>query len=105
MAVLTVITHKVNPGRRQDFLNRQAEVKKILERHGGKVRYWQSDLAGENTGRVSLATEFDDYAAWAKFREALEADSEYQAFLARGRADTNPPSTILSFSSASEVAL
>ena len=29
MAVLTVITHKVNPGRRQDFLTRQAEVKKL----------------------------------------------------------------------------
>ena len=105
MAVLTVITSQVHPGRRQDFLTRQAEFKKFLERHGGKVRYWQSDLAGENTGRVSMTGEFDDYAAWAKFREALQADSEYQAFLARAQADANPASTRVSFSSATEVVL
>ncbi len=105
MAVLIVNTHQVHPGRRQDLLNNLAENKKNFERLGAKVRIWSSDLAGENTGRVSVALEFDDYAAWAKFRQAQGADSDWQALGARRRSDTNRPSTFVSSSSATEVVL
>ena len=105
MAVLIVNTHQVHPSRRQDLLDRLAENKKNFERLGAKVRIWSSDLAGENAGRVSVALEFDDYAAWAKWRQAQQADSEYQALTARRQAAANPPSTIVSRASATEVAL
>ncbi len=105
MAVRMIFTFQVHPGRRKDFLTRQAELKKLAERHGAKTRYWQSDLAGQNSGNVSSVSEFDDYAAFAKFRDALYADPEYQAFLERVQADPNPPATMVARASANEVIL
>ena len=105
MAVLLVTTYQVHAGGRQEFLKNLAELKKLAERHGAKWRAWQSDLAGANAGRVSATTELDDYAAYARWRDAMAADSEYQAFLARFQANTDPPITIVSRASATEVLL
>ena len=83
MAVAQVFQFRIRPGRNQEFNAQVAEAKKIQERLGGRVRVWQATAAGPNTGLVSYVVEHQNLAAFAGFSDKLQADSEWQAFVAK----------------------
>ena len=96
MAVATVATFQVLPGKNQQFQALIAEAKKHHERLGGRVRIWTATIAGENSNNVLYVIEHDDIVAFANFTEKTNADSEWQAFIAKALAD--PSSTWVSSS-------
>jgi hypothetical protein len=101
VAVATVATFQVLPGKNQQFQANVAEGKKLHERLGGRVRVWQATIAGENSNSVLYVIEHDDLAAFANFTQKAAADSEVQAFTAKIQA--NPSATWVSSSLVTEV--
>ena len=83
MAVATVTTFQVRPGRNVEFMAQVAEGKKNHERLGGRVRVWMSTFAGPNAGQAIYVIEHKDLAAYASFSQKMEADPAWQAFVAK----------------------
>jgi hypothetical protein len=89
MAVATVHSFRIKPGRLQDVLSVVSEARKIHERLGGRVRVWQPAIGGE-AGSVAYVIEHDDMTAYGAFTDKLLSDSEWQALTQRVQGDTNP---------------
>jgi hypothetical protein len=102
VAVAQVIQFRINPGRNQEFNAQVAEAKKLQERLGGRVRVWQATAAGPNTGLVSYVIEHPDLAAFAAFSDKLNADSQWQAFVAKVFT-ANPSGTLISAALVNEI--
>jgi len=102
VAVALITNWRVNPGRNQEFLGLVGEAKKIHGRLGGRVRVWQAAVAGENSGNIGYVVEHDDLVAYANFTQKLQADPEWQAFLAKAFV-ANPTGTLLSTSLVNEL--
>ena len=84
MAVRGTVMFEVAPEEMADFVGLAGDIRGILTRLGAKeVRFWAATVAGPNSGRVSLAAEFEDMAAWGAAQEAYATDSEFQAISAR----------------------
>ena len=83
MAVATVTTFEIRPGRNEEFNKQVAEAKKLHERLGGRVRVWAATLAGPNAGQVIYVIEHNDLAAFASFSQKMQADSAWLAFAAK----------------------
>ena len=83
MAVATVTTFQIRPGRNQEFMAQVAEARKLHERLGGRVRVWLATFAGPNAGQAIYVIEHADLAAYAGFSQKMEADPGWQAFAAK----------------------
>jgi len=66
MAIVSVSTLSLKPGRYEAFKEQHGRAKAVLEFCGAKnVRLLGTLLAGEGTGSIALTWEADDYAAYA----------------------------------------
>ena len=85
------IISRVQPGRFDDFLSLNGEAVKLHERLGVPgARVFLAGAAGESAGTVIFATEHPSMAAYAAYGEAVAADGEMQALLARLRSKDSP---------------
>jgi hypothetical protein len=82
MAVVTVHTWRIHPGRLQEVLRNVSEARKIHERLGGRVRMWQTALGGE-ANSVVYVIEHESMSAYGAFTDKLMADNGWQSFLQR----------------------
>ena len=89
MAVASVHTIRVKPGRIQDFQSINAEGTKILERLGARVRVWRP-VAGGEPASVSYVLEYDDMKQFGEFSDKLQSDSEWQALVQRIQSNPDP---------------
>lgn len=100
MAVATVTSWRVREGKLEGFIEHAAQGRKLLERHGGEVRVWQVQL-GAQPGIVSVVVSHEDMRAYGEYAMKLQADEEWQRFLAEIRA--NPAADLVANSLISEV--
>jgi hypothetical protein len=85
------IISRVQPGRFDDFLSLNGEAVKLHERLGVPgARVFLAGAAGESAGTVIFATEHPSMEAYAVYAEAVAADGEMQALLARLRSKDSP---------------
>ncbi len=91
-AIAQVATWRIRDGRLQDFMAIAATAKKIQQRLGGKVRVWQTAIGGQGM-TVGYVIEHAGWEAFGSFAARLEADSEWQALVAK--ALENPTADLL----------
>ena len=92
-AVNHVTVVRVAPGRYDEFLKRSSKLKKIRERAGAKVRYYQT-VAGALPA-IAVVAETGGWKAHGEYMAKLEADPEWQKFIAEIRSDRDPVATIV----------
>ncbi len=92
MAAVSVITFRPFTGRVPELLGSLSEAKRIHERLGARIRVLQAG-AGPRPGTITTVLEFDDMVKYGEFTEKLNADQEWQAFVAKVGA--NPPFEIV----------
>ncbi|MEZ4495063.1 MAG: NIPSNAP family protein [Dehalococcoidia bacterium] len=90
------------PGKADEFFADLQKGSAVGEKYGGKVRWFQSQVAGPNSGTVIVTTEFADLAALGAAMEKANADPDWQAVLAKGQS-ANASATILGVSILSEI--
>lgn len=90
MAVISVYTLRVRPGRLQEALSLCAEARKIQESLGARVRIWQPVITGQQPNSVGYAIECDDMTAWGAFSDKLESESQWQAFVQKLESNSDP---------------
>ena len=77
MAVVTVATMTIKPGRMEDYVEVARKTKAVYEKYGGKnVRLLSAVVAGEATGTLVFLSESDSLAAGAELLEKFVADPE-----------------------------
>jgi hypothetical protein len=83
MAMLSVVTARIKPGRMDEFVNDVKELKKTEERVATNLRgmrLFVAQVSGRNTGLVSLMFEYADLASWGSTLDAeLSEDPAFQA--------------------------
>ncbi len=89
MAVVSVFSWKVKPGRMQEVLAIVAQVKKVHERLGAGVRVLLPQYSGEPASLVYLL-EHDNMTAHGTFSDKLQSDQEWQAVFAQIQTNTDP---------------
>jgi hypothetical protein len=85
MAVLSVTTFDVAPGRMDDLLAAVRQLQAIEARLAVNLlslRVFEADVAGDRSGRVSLVFEYADLASWGTTLDRERADEEFLALLA-----------------------
>ncbi len=100
-AVNQVTVVHVTPGRFDEFLKRSSKLKKIRERAGAKVRYYQTVAGGHPA--VMVVAETAGWKAHGEYMAKLEADPEWQKFVAEIRADRDPVATIVEQRTSQEI--
>ena len=93
MQIIHQVTWQPAPGRQADTVAAFAAAKKIHESYGAKVRGFSNLVAGTNSGRLIYSLTHNDWTAFAKFGQALQADAAWQALWA-GLQGTNPVATM-----------
>jgi heme-degrading monooxygenase HmoA len=98
MSVYQMSRLRINPGRLEDFLAHQDAIKEINQRYGLKRRQiLRTSIGGDDTGEVVIVSEFDDYAAWARWSEERSKDPEYERWRqATPAANPDSPARLLS---------
>jgi hypothetical protein len=84
MAVLSVTTFAVSPGRMDDFLAAVRTLQAIEARLAVNLvsmRLFEGEVAAEDSGRVSLVFEYADLGSWGMTVDRERADAEFQALL------------------------
>lgn len=74
----------------------------VGERYGGKVRWFQAQVAGPNAGIITVTTEFADLAALGAAMDKANADPDWHAVLEKGQS-VNASGAIVSVSILSEI--
>ena len=97
MAVATVHTWRIHPGRLQDVLGNVSEARKVHERLGGRVRVWEAAIGGE-PGSLTYVIEHDSMTAYGTFTDKLLTDTGWQSFLQRILGGGDPGAELLSSS-------
>ena len=100
-AVTQVMVFTVTPGRFDEFLKRASRVKKIRERAGAKVRYYRTVAGGHPA--VAVVAETAGWKAHGEYMAKLEADPEWQKFVAEMRSDRDPVATIVELRTSEEI--
>ena len=74
---------RVKPGKLDEYLSRISASRSISERlgMGGRLRVWQSTLAGPGTGAVFIGVEYPDLSAYVSSQAKLDGDAEWQKML------------------------
>ena len=79
MSVYQVSRLRINPGRQEDFMAHQDAIKEINQRYGLKRRQiLRTTIGGDDTGEVLIVSEFEDFAAWARWNQERSKDPEYK---------------------------
>ena len=103
--VLDSVVGRVKPGRMEDHLGMAVEVVKLFERLGAESpRLAMAVATGEPAGTFTFSTEYASGEAWGEVADRLNADAEFQAFIARV-SSPEAPSDILQFTTANEIPL
>jgi hypothetical protein len=89
MPVLATTIWKINPGKMQEFLANVTAAKKIIERHGGRVRLL-AQRTGTNAPCHITVIESADWKAFGELQTRLDGDSEWQAFFQKILATKEP---------------
>lgn len=85
MAVLSVVTFEVAPGRMDDFLTAARKLQAIEARLAvnlTSMRLFEAEVAGEGSGQVSLVFEYADLGSWGATLDRERQDEEFLALLA-----------------------
>src|SRR4249920_134638 len=91
MAVIAASTLTLKPGAYPAFLEYHGKTKPVLERCGARnVRLMGSIGGGDAGGALAVSLEFDDYASYGKFMDAMVADPEGMAMLSSIGTDESP---------------
>jgi hypothetical protein len=91
MAVVAASTLTLKPGAYPAFLEQHGKAKAVLERCGARnVRLMGSIGGGVGGGALAVSFEFDDYASYGKFMDAMLADQDGMALLVSIGTDENP---------------
>lgn len=66
------------------YLKELEKGKAVLKRLGstGQIRVWRARFAGHDAGAIAVAVEYPSMSAMAKDAAMIDADAEYQAWLA-----------------------
>ena len=80
MAVCSIVTFRISPGRMADWLANTATAKRTLERDGAKVRIWQAFTGNDPGLSATLVAEFDDMESYGRITEALSQDNDWRDF-------------------------
>ncbi len=86
MAVIQVTVYRPLAGRYQEFLQRVAEGKKIIESQGARFRAI-AQQSGPRPNSTAVVVEYDDLAQFAEVVAKLQSDSAFQALTARIQSD------------------
>lgn len=89
MAVLATTIWRIHPGKMQEFLANVSAAKKIIERHGGRVRLL-AQTTGTNAPCQITVVESADWKAYGELQTRMESDSEWQAFFQKITATKEP---------------
>ena len=84
MAVLSVVTFHVSPGRMDDFLAAVRTLEEIEGRLAANLvsmRVFEAEVAGRGSGRVSLVFEYADLASWGATVDREREDAAYLALV------------------------
>jgi hypothetical protein len=99
------VVGRVKPGRMEDHLAMGVEVVKLFDRLGARnPRLAMAVASGEPAGTFTFSTEYESAEKWGEVGDAVNADAEFQAFVARVSA-VDAPSEILQFNTATEIPL
>jgi len=91
MAVIAASTMTLRPGAYPAFLEFHGKAKPVLERCGARnIRLMGSIGGGDAAGALAVSFEFDDYASYGKFMDAMLADPDGMAMLVSIGTDENP---------------
>ena len=96
MAVCSIVTFRISPGRMADWLSNTATAKRTLERHGAKVRIWQAFTGNDPGLSATLVAEFDDMESYGRITEALSQDNDWRDFQQARQSETIPAATLTS---------
>ena len=89
MAVLSVFSWTVKPGRTQEVLGIVAQARKIHERLGAQVRVLLPQYSS-TPGSLTYILEHDSMTAHGVFSDKLQSDQEWQAVFAQIQTNTDP---------------
>jgi hypothetical protein len=83
-SILQTVSVRVKPGRRDDYVAKIAELRKISERLGtsNTMRVWQATAAGEATGTVVVGVIYTDLTTYAAESTKIQSDAEWQKLVA-----------------------
>ena len=79
--VVMATLFKVRNGKQAASLERIKRSKALTEKHGAKVRFLQA-ITGDPSGLTVQAQYYPSLAAWGKAAKTLQADPEWQKFVA-----------------------
>ena len=85
MAILSVVTFAVAPGRMEDFLAAARRLQAIEQRLAVNLttmRLFEAEVAGDGSGQVSLVFEYADLASWGATVDREQQDAEYLELVA-----------------------
>jgi hypothetical protein len=102
MAVASVYTVRVKPGRFQDTLSLNSEATKIIERHGAQLQVWRQAVGAEPAA-IIYVIQHDDMTQYGAFSDKLQSDAEWQRLVERIQTDPDPPTEPISNSLLTEV--
>ena len=81
MTVLLHATWKIRPGRLAETLAVLPGGATLIQKHGGASRSYVATIGGQPQSLV-VTVECADLAAYAKYSDSLNADPDWQRFLA-----------------------
>jgi len=90
MAVVAASTVTLKPGAYPAFLEYHGKTKAVLERLGARNVRLMGSIGGDAGGALAVSMEFDDYASYGKFTDAMLADSDGMAMLSSIGTDESP---------------
>ena len=90
MAVVAASTVTLKPGAYPAFLEYHGKTKAVLERLGARNVRLMGSIGGDAGGALAVSMEFDDYASYGKFTDAMLADPDGMAMLSSIGTDESP---------------
>jgi len=101
-AVLAVTTSRIRDGKFQEAVGNYGKLRKIIERAGGKFRV-VTQMYGATPTTVTVIVETAGWTEFGALGAKLEADADYQGFIAAARA--NPWGDIVARGVSTEIAV
>jgi hypothetical protein len=90
MTVIAAATLTLKPGTYPAFFEQHGKTKAVLERLGARNIRLMGTMSGDAGGALAVSMEFDDYASYGKFTDAMVADPEGLKMLTSIGTDENP---------------
>lgn len=87
--VSNVLFLKPQPGRLEALLRDVSKAHRLISRLGGKVRAY-NEVSGPNAGAIALVVEHTDWKDYGNYMAKLEADTEWQSFMAEINSNKSP---------------